>query len=65
MTLLDGIAAENCRRANLPVLETAQLVLRAPQIDDAEALAALFNDRRIAENTARIPHPYGRADAAP
>jgi len=25
--------------------------------------AALVNDRRIAENTARIPHPYGIADA--
>jgi len=46
-----------------PVLETARLLLRAPRLDDAQALAALANDRRIAENTARIPHPYGLADA--
>ena len=26
-------------------------------------IAALVNDRRIAENTLRIPHPYGLADA--
>ena len=32
-------------------------------LEDAKALAALANDRRIAENTARIPHPYTLADA--
>jgi RimJ/RimL family protein N-acetyltransferase len=32
-------------------------------MEDAEPLAALANDRRIAENTARIPHPYTLADA--
>jgi RimJ/RimL family protein N-acetyltransferase len=31
--------------------------------NDAAAVAALVNDRRIAENTARIPHPYSIADA--
>ncbi len=46
-----------------PVLETARLLLRAPRLDDAQALAVLANDRRMAENTARIPHPYGLADA--
>ena len=63
MTLLDGIAAETFRGTNLPVLKTERLVLRAPHIGDAEAVAALINDRRIAENTARIPHPYTLADA--
>jgi RimJ/RimL family protein N-acetyltransferase len=63
MTLLDGIAAENFREANFPVLETERLVLRAPRFDDAEALTSLLNDRRIAENTARVPHPYTLADA--
>ncbi len=38
-------------------------MLRAPRPDDAEALAQLINDRRIAVNTARIPHPYGVEDA--
>ena len=46
-----------------PVLATARLRLRTPQPEDAPAIAALANDRRIAENTARIPHPYTLADA--
>jgi RimJ/RimL family protein N-acetyltransferase len=37
--------------------------LRAPRSEDAKAIATLVNDRRIAENTLRIPHPYGLADA--
>jgi RimJ/RimL family protein N-acetyltransferase len=45
------------------VLETARLTLRAPSLADAKVIAALVNDRRIAENTASIPHPYGIADA--
>ena len=38
-------------------------MLRAPRLDDAKAIAPLANDRRIAENTLRIPHPYALADA--
>jgi RimJ/RimL family protein N-acetyltransferase len=38
-------------------------VLRAPRHEDVETIAVLANDRRIAENTARIPYPYGVADA--
>jgi RimJ/RimL family protein N-acetyltransferase len=45
------------------VLATARLHLRAPRSKDAPAIAALANDRRIAENTAGIPHPYTLADA--
>jgi RimJ/RimL family protein N-acetyltransferase len=37
--------------------------LRAARLEDAKAVAALANDRRIAENTARIPYPYKVADA--
>jgi len=37
--------------------------LRAPRLEDAGQVAMLANDRRIAENTARIPHPYALADA--
>jgi len=44
-------------------LRTERLVLRAPGRRDAKAIAQLINDRRIAENTARIPHPYSLADA--
>src|SRR5260370_8992172 len=65
MTLLDPIAAETLREASIPVLETERLVLRAPRLEDAESIAMLANERRIAENTARIPHPYTLADAKP
>jgi RimJ/RimL family protein N-acetyltransferase len=37
--------------------------MRAPRLEDAKTVAALANERRIAENTARIPHPYKIADA--
>jgi len=63
MTLLEQIPAEVFREASIPVLETERLVLRAPRLEDAKVVATLANDRRIAENTARIPHPYGVADA--
>jgi RimJ/RimL family protein N-acetyltransferase len=63
MTLLDFTAAETSRQRRSPVLATERLVLRAPRSDDAKAIATLVNDRRIAENTLRIPHPYGLADA--
>jgi hypothetical protein len=32
-------------------------MLRTPRHEDVEAIAVLANDRRIAENTARIPFP--------
>lgn len=62
MTLLE-IPPESFREGSIPVLETERLVLRAPRLEDAKMVAALANDRRIAENTARIPHPYKLADA--
>jgi RimJ/RimL family protein N-acetyltransferase len=63
MTLLEQIPRETFREACIPVLETKRLALRAPQFEDAKTVAMLANDRRIAENTARIPHPYREADA--
>lgn len=63
MTLLEKIASETFREGSIPVLETSRLVLRAPRLEDATMIAALANDRRIAENTARLPHPYAVADA--
>jgi RimJ/RimL family protein N-acetyltransferase len=63
MTLLDHSPAETFRERCIPVLETERLVLRAPRLEDAKAVAQLANDRRIAENTARIPHPYSLVDA--
>jgi RimJ/RimL family protein N-acetyltransferase len=58
-TLPPTLLTERC----IAVLETQRLVLRAPQLVDGKAIAALANDRRIAENTARIPHPYRPSDA--
>src|ERR1700730_4436429 len=62
MTHLE-VSPETLRENCIPVLETERLVLRAPRFEDAKSVAALANDRRIAENTRRIPHPYSRADA--
>ena len=63
MTVLDRIAPASLRERSIPVLETERLTLRRPRLEDAGALATLANDRRIAENTLRLPHPYALADA--
>jgi RimJ/RimL family protein N-acetyltransferase len=63
MTLCEELPRREFREASIPVLETKRLALRAPRLEDAKMVAALANDRRIAENTARIPHPYKVADA--
>jgi RimJ/RimL family protein N-acetyltransferase len=69
MTALDieeTCQAEPChdeQDGSIPELRTERLVLRAPCRQDAKAVAHLINDRRIAENTARIPHPYTLVDA--
>ncbi|MEO9789893.1 MAG: GNAT family N-acetyltransferase [Aurantimonas coralicida] len=44
-------------------IETRRLLLRPLTMDDAGALAKLINDREIARMLARVPHPYGLADA--
>jgi RimJ/RimL family protein N-acetyltransferase len=63
MTLSEQGVARTRREDAVPVLETERLTLRSPRRGDVKAIAALANDRRIAVNTARIPHPYGIADA--
>lgn len=63
MTLCEALPRGEFREASIPVLETKRLALRAPRLEDAKTVARLANDRRIAENTARIPHPYKLADA--
>jgi RimJ/RimL family protein N-acetyltransferase len=63
MTGLEHVPSETFRERSIPVLETARLILRAPRLGDAKAIAALANDRHVAENTARIPHPYRLPDA--
>jgi RimJ/RimL family protein N-acetyltransferase len=63
MTLLDRPLPEAAREQGVPVLKTERLLLRAPRPADAKAIAMLANDRRIADNTSRLPHPYRLADA--
>ena len=63
MRMLQEIPSETFREGSIPVLETKRLALRAPRLEDAKMVATLANDRRIAENTARIPHPYKTPDA--
>ena len=60
---LQEVTSETVPGLSIPVLETERLILRSPQLEDAKAIAALANDRRIAENTRRIPHPYRTSDA--
>jgi RimJ/RimL family protein N-acetyltransferase len=62
MTLLDRRQID-AQMGHIAVLETGRLVLRGVRFEDAKRVAALVNDRRIAENTARIPHPYTVSDA--
>jgi RimJ/RimL family protein N-acetyltransferase len=63
MTLSEQAFAPARRDDIVAVLATARLVLRAPRRSDVKAIASFANDRRIAANTARIPHPYGIEDA--
>jgi RimJ/RimL family protein N-acetyltransferase len=58
------VLAQQPEQRDLPVLETERLVLRAPRRGDIKAIVRLVNDRRVAENTARIPYPYGADHAA-
>jgi len=56
--MLQDIPTPVLREASPCVLETERLTLRRPTLADVKAIARLANDRRIAENTRRLPHPY-------
>src|SRR5882724_1614047 len=56
--MLQDIPTPTLREASPCVLETERLSLRRPTLADVKAIAYLANDRRIAENTRRLPHPY-------
>ncbi|MCW2308823.1 GNAT family N-acetyltransferase [Rhodobium gokarnense] len=45
------------------LLTTDRLELAPPRHEDAETIAAVVNDRRIAEMAMSIPYPYGVEDA--
>jgi RimJ/RimL family protein N-acetyltransferase len=61
--MLQDIPTRTLREASSCVLETDRLSLRRPTLADVKAIAHLANDRRIAENTRRLPHPYSRDHA--
>jgi RimJ/RimL family protein N-acetyltransferase len=45
-------------RDDVFTLETPRLFLRWPKASDAPAIALLAGDRKVAEMTSHIPHPY-------
>jgi RimJ/RimL family protein N-acetyltransferase len=57
------VLAREANARRIPVLKTERLVLRALCQRDVPVIVQLAGDRRVAENTARIPHPYTAADA--
>jgi len=61
--MLQEFPTPTLREARACVLETERLTLRRPTLADVKAIARLANDRRIAENTRRLPHPYSRDHA--
>jgi len=61
--MLQDIPTPTRHEASSCVLETERLMLRRPTLADVKAIAALANDRRIAEMTRRLPHPYSLDDA--
>src|ERR1700688_1403834 len=63
MTLLEQIPRATFHEGSIPVSETKRLTARAPRLQDAKTVAMRANDRRSAENVARIPHPYKKTDA--
>jgi RimJ/RimL family protein N-acetyltransferase len=63
MTLPDQVPAQARPEHGGPALKSERLVLRSPRRQDGKAIARLANDIRVAQNTARLPHPYGVADA--
>ena len=61
--MLQDMPPPTLHEAKPCVLETERLTLRRPTLADVKAIAHLANDRRIAENTRRLPHPYSQDNA--
>jgi RimJ/RimL family protein N-acetyltransferase len=61
--MLQDIPTPTLRESRACVLETERLTLRRPTLADVKAIANLANDRRIAVNTRRLPHPYSQDHA--
>ena len=61
--MLQDFSIATLQKARPSVVATERLTLRHPTLADVRAIARLANDRRIAENTRRLPHPYSPDDA--
>ena len=61
--MLQELSTPLLQEASSIVLETRRLVLRQPTLADVKAIARLANDRRVAANLRRVPHPYTTDDA--
>ena len=61
--MLRDIPPRTLREAGRCILQTERLALRRPTLADVNAIARLADDRRIAENSRRLPHPYSQGDA--
>jgi RimJ/RimL family protein N-acetyltransferase len=61
--VLQPASAQQPSERRIPLLKTERLMLRAPCRGDIPAIVHFAGDRRIAENTLRVPHPYGAGDA--
>ena len=47
----------------IPTLHTERLILRQPEMGDAEPIARYLNNFAVAGNLARVPYPYHISDA--
>jgi RimJ/RimL family protein N-acetyltransferase len=61
--MLQDFSGTSLREARPGVVATERLTLRRPTLADVKAIAHLANDRRVAVNTRRLPHPYSHDDA--
>jgi RimJ/RimL family protein N-acetyltransferase len=61
--MLQDFSTPTWREARPSVVATERLTLRRPTLADVRTIAQLANDRRIAENTRRLPHPYSQDHA--
>ena len=61
--MLQDFSSVTLREARPSVVATERLTLRRPTLADVRTIAVLANDRRVADNTRRLPHPYSQDDA--
>ena len=61
--MLQDFSSVTLREPRPSVVATERLTLRRPTLADVRTIAKLANDRRIAENTRRLPHPYSQDHA--